>query len=143
MFAYGKLIEAILKIRDEVKPTLEISSGSWRMEYIKYADVFFPEEVPLLPLDRSIVFDTPEVKEILSRAAEHRKCSRSSGPTMMITAISGGHTGPGRTWQISWQRGRPADLASFTGRQGPWTFISRIRQGRSGKVQPMRTLKLL
>ncbi len=73
MFAYGKLIEAILKIRDEVKPTLEISSGSWRMEYIKYADVFFPEEVPLLPLDWSIVFDTPEVKEILSRAAEHRK----------------------------------------------------------------------
>jgi hypothetical protein len=43
------------------------------MEYIKYADVFFPEEVPLLPLDWSIVFNTPEVKEILSRAAEHRK----------------------------------------------------------------------
>jgi hypothetical protein len=73
MFAHGKLIAAILKIRDEVKPELEISSGSWRMEYIRYADAFFPQEVPLLPLDWSIVFDTPEVKEILSGAAEHRK----------------------------------------------------------------------
>ena len=95
------------------------------MEYIKYADAFFPEEVPLLPLDWSIVFDTPEVKEILSRGSRAPEdVPGRSGPTMMITGTSAGLTDPGRTWQISWKRVRPADLASFIGRQGPWTFIS-------------------
>ena len=50
-FAYGKLIAAIQKARDEVKPGLEITSGSWRFDYIPYADVFYPKDVPLLPLD--------------------------------------------------------------------------------------------
>jgi hypothetical protein len=71
-FAYGKLIAAIQKARDEIKPELIISSGSWRFDYIPYADAMYPKDVPLLPLDWEVVFDTPESIEILSKAAKNR-----------------------------------------------------------------------
>lgn len=72
MFAYGKLIEAIQRARDEVKPELEISSGSWRFHFIKFADAFFPSEVPLFPLDWEIVFDEPDAIETLRKAGSNR-----------------------------------------------------------------------
>jgi hypothetical protein len=72
MFAYGKLIEAIQRARDEVKPELEISSGSWRFHFIKLADAFFPKDVPLLPLDWDVVFDEPESIETLENAGKNR-----------------------------------------------------------------------
>jgi len=73
MFAYGKLIEAIQRARDEVKPELEISSGSWRFfHFIKYADAFFPTDVPLFPLDWEVVFDEPEAIETLAKAGANR-----------------------------------------------------------------------
>jgi len=71
-FAYGKLIAALQKARDEIKPGLVISSGSWRFEYVPYADAMYPKDVPLLPLDWQVVFDTPESKEILSSAGKNR-----------------------------------------------------------------------
>ena len=71
-FAYGKLIAAMQKARDEIKPELVISSGSWRFEYIPYADAMYPKDVPLLPLDWQVVFDTPEAKDILSSAGKNR-----------------------------------------------------------------------
>ncbi|MFC2081451.1 hypothetical protein ACFLR8_04495, partial [Bacteroidota bacterium] len=67
-FAYGKLIASLQKARDEIKPELVISSGSWRFEYVPYADAMYPEQVPLLPLDWQMIFDTPESKEILANA---------------------------------------------------------------------------
>ena len=72
-FAYGKLIAAIQKARDEIKPDLIVSSGSWRFEYIPYADAMYPKNVPLLPLDWEVVFDTPESIEILSNAGKNRE----------------------------------------------------------------------
>jgi hypothetical protein len=72
-FAYGKLIAAIQKARDEIKPDLIISSGSWRFNYIPYADAMYPTDVPLLPLDWEVVFDTPESIEIFSNAGENRE----------------------------------------------------------------------
>jgi hypothetical protein len=72
-FAYGKLIAAVQKARDEIKPALEITSGSWRFDYIPYADAMYPKDVPLLPLDWDVVFDTPEAKEILANAGKNRE----------------------------------------------------------------------
>ncbi len=72
-FAYGKLIAAIQKARDEIKPELAISSGSWRLDYIPYADAMYPKDVPLLPLDWEVGFDTPESKEILANAGKNRE----------------------------------------------------------------------
>ena len=72
-FAYAKVIKAILKARDELYPDLEISSGSWRFQYIPYADAFYPKEVPLLPLDWEVVFDKKEAIKILSDAGKNRE----------------------------------------------------------------------
>ena len=72
-FAYGKLIAALQKVRDEIRPELEISSGSWRFQYIPYADVMYPKNVPLVPLDWEVVFDTQEAKQILSNAGKNRE----------------------------------------------------------------------
>jgi hypothetical protein len=72
-FAYGKLIAAIQKVRDEIKPDLVISSGSWRFDYVPYADAMYPTDVPLLPLDWQVVFETPEAKKILADAGENRE----------------------------------------------------------------------
>ena len=73
MFAYGKLIAALQKARDEVEPELEISSGSWSFHYVPYAHAFFPPDVPLLPLDWEVVFDRSEAQQILARAGEERE----------------------------------------------------------------------
>ena len=72
-FAYGKLISALQKVRDEIYPELVISSGSWCFDYVPYADAMYPTDVPLLPLDWQVVFDTPESKEILANAGKHRE----------------------------------------------------------------------
>jgi len=72
MFAYAKVVIALQKARDEIRPDLEITEGSWRFEYVPYADAFFPKDVPLLPLDWEVVFDTSESIEILSKAAQNR-----------------------------------------------------------------------
>lgn len=72
-FAYGKLIAAIQKARDEIKPELEITSGSWRFDYVPYADAMYPQNVPLLPLDWEVVFNTPESKQILANAGKNRE----------------------------------------------------------------------
>lgn len=72
MFAYSKIIKAVQRARKEIKPDLEISSGSWSFDYIKYANVFYPKDVPLLPLDWSVVFETQESKEILANAGKQR-----------------------------------------------------------------------
>ena len=72
-FAYGKLIAALQKARDEIKPELEITSGSWRFQYIPYADAMYPKNVPLLPLDWEVVFDSPESVKILTDASKNRK----------------------------------------------------------------------
>lgn len=72
-FAYGKLIAAIQKARDELKPELEISAGSWCFDFVQYADVMYPRDVPLLPLDWEVVFDTPQSIEILANAGKNRE----------------------------------------------------------------------
>jgi hypothetical protein len=72
MFAYSKVIIALQKARDSVKPDLEISSGSWQFHYVKYADLFFPEDVALLPLDWQVVFDQPDARATLTRAGANR-----------------------------------------------------------------------
>jgi hypothetical protein len=73
MFAYGKLIAAFQKIRDQKWPDLEISSGSWRFEYLPLAHTFFPADVPLIPLDWAVAFDREESKEILAGIGSSRK----------------------------------------------------------------------
>ena len=73
MFAYGKLLETFIKIKNQIKPDLKISSFSWRFHYVPLADAFFPQEVSLLPLDWEIVFNKPKSKEVLKNAAQHRK----------------------------------------------------------------------
>lgn len=72
-FTFGKLIAALQKARDEIKPDLVISSGSWRFDYVPYADAMYPKDVPLLPLDWMVVFETPEAKKILADAGENRE----------------------------------------------------------------------
>jgi len=72
MFAYSKVVKALLKARESVKPDLEISSGSWQFHYVKYADLFFPKDVALLPLDWQVVFDQPEAKATLAKAGANR-----------------------------------------------------------------------
>lgn len=73
MFAYSKLIQALQKARDELKPELKISTGSWRFNFVKYADVFLPKEVALIPLDWSIVFDQEEEVEDLKTVGANRE----------------------------------------------------------------------
>lgn len=72
-FAFGKLIATLQKARDEIKADLVISSGSWRFGYVPYADAMYPKDVPLLPLDWMVVFETPEAKKILADAGENRE----------------------------------------------------------------------
>ncbi|MBN1766604.1 MAG: hypothetical protein JW860_15220 [Sedimentisphaerales bacterium] len=72
VFAYGKLIAAIQKARDKVNPQLEISSGSWRFDYLPLADVFYPQGLPLIPLDWSIVFDQKQTQELIARVGRNR-----------------------------------------------------------------------
>jgi len=72
MFAYSKVVKALQKARESIKPDLEISSGSWQFHYVKYADLFFPEDVALLPLDWQVVFDQAEAKATLAKAGANR-----------------------------------------------------------------------
>lgn len=62
-FAFEKLIAPLQKASNEVKPDLEITSGLWRFDYTPYADIFYPNDVPLLQLDWEVVFNTPESVE--------------------------------------------------------------------------------
>lgn len=73
MFTYSKLVQALQKARNELKPELKISSGSWRFNFVKYADVFLPKDVALIPLDWSIVFDQKDEVENLKTAGENRE----------------------------------------------------------------------
>lgn len=72
VFAYGKLIAAIQKARDKINPKLEISSGSWRFDYLPLADVFYPKNLPLIPLDWSVVFDQKQTQELIARVGRNR-----------------------------------------------------------------------
>lgn len=72
VFAYGKLIAAIQKARDKVNPELEISSGSWRFDYLPLADIFYPKNLPLIPLDWAIVFDQKQTQELIARVGRNR-----------------------------------------------------------------------
>jgi hypothetical protein len=72
VFAYGKLIAAIQKARDKLNPELEISSGSWRFDYLPLADVFYPKGLALIPLDWSIVFDQEQTQELIARVGRNR-----------------------------------------------------------------------
>jgi hypothetical protein len=72
VFAYGKLIAAMQKARDKLNADLEITSGSWRFDYLPLADVFYPEGLALIPLDWSIVFDQEETQELIARVGRNR-----------------------------------------------------------------------
>ncbi len=72
MFAYSKVVKALQKARESIKPDLEISSGSWQFHFVKYADLFFPKDVALLPLDWQVVFDQAEAKATLTKAGANR-----------------------------------------------------------------------
>jgi len=73
MFAFGKLINAVQKIRDEIAPDLKISSGSWRFDYVPYADAMLTKDIPLIPLDWETIFDEDRIQESLSAAGENRE----------------------------------------------------------------------
>ncbi len=72
-FAYGKLIAAIQKARDELKPELEISSGSWFFSWLPYADAMYPENAPIIALDWSVHFDKKETQSIIAAAGKNRE----------------------------------------------------------------------
>jgi len=73
MFAFGKLIEAVQRARDEVAPELKISSGSWRFDYVPYADAMLKEDIPIIPLDWEVIFHTDRIQKSLSAAGKNRE----------------------------------------------------------------------
>ena len=75
-FAIGKIIRAFLRAREDLGSDVKISSGSWQLDFIEAANIFYPEEVPLLPLDWEVIFgDQKEIQRIARVAA--RRSARS------------------------------------------------------------------
>jgi hypothetical protein len=74
MFAIGKLVRAYGRaLRETGHESVELASGSWRLDFLRSADQYLPQEATLLPLDWSTVFDTAAGQRALEQVRSGRK----------------------------------------------------------------------
>jgi len=73
MFAISRITAAFRKILDDLGRTdVKLGIGSWDFDFMSVADVFNAPEVAFFPLDSSIRFEEPKVKEQLAAVGLHR-----------------------------------------------------------------------
>ena len=72
-FVIGKIIKAFQQTAKDINPDVEVSSGSWEFDFLTSADIIYPEDVTLIPLDFKVVFDSFEVREQLTAIGQNRK----------------------------------------------------------------------
>ncbi|MCX6620739.1 MAG: hypothetical protein NTY38_06610, partial [Acidobacteria bacterium] len=74
MFAIGKLVAAFGRaLKESGHGNVELAAGSWRLNFLKSADRYFPREATLLPLDWSTIFDTAAGQRALRTVRSGRK----------------------------------------------------------------------
>lgn len=74
MFAIGKLVAAFGRaLKESGRGNVELAAGSWRLNFLKGADRYFPREATLLPLDWSTIFDTAAGQRALRNVRSGRK----------------------------------------------------------------------
>ncbi len=59
-FAIAQIAKAIKKIIQEIDYDIELTAGSWDYKFIPAMDLVFPEDIPFIPLDYYITYDTDE-----------------------------------------------------------------------------------
>ncbi len=52
---------------------MELATGSWRLDFLKAADLYLPREATLMPLDWATIFDTPAGQRSLHNVRSGRK----------------------------------------------------------------------
>lgn len=57
-FAIAQLAKAMKKIIYEIGYDVELTAGSWDFSFIPAMDMVFPEDIPFIPLDFNISYDT-------------------------------------------------------------------------------------
>jgi len=71
-FAISKIIKAYQKAIDDLNYDVEIATGSWRLNFLPSANVIYPEDVPIIPLDQHIRFYEDSVgNELAKIGKEH------------------------------------------------------------------------
>ena len=74
MFAIGKLVHAFGRaLKESGHGDVELAAGSWRLDFLKSADLYLPREATLLPLDWATVFDTAAGQRALRAVRSGRK----------------------------------------------------------------------
>jgi hypothetical protein len=74
MFATGKLVRAFGRaLKASNHGSVELASGSWRLDFLKSADLYLPREATLLPLDWATIFDTAAGQRALRNVRSGRK----------------------------------------------------------------------
>jgi hypothetical protein len=74
MFAIGKLVRAFGRALQETgHGKVELAAGSWRLDFLKSADLYLPREATLLPLDWNTIFDTAAGQRALRTVRSGRR----------------------------------------------------------------------
>lgn len=74
MFAVSKLVRVFGRaLKDIGRSDVELSTGSWRLEFLSLADAFFPPEASIMPLDWSTLIDTDTGLQQLKAVKSGRK----------------------------------------------------------------------
>jgi len=72
LFAISKLVKSFREILDNIAPEVELSYGSWSLEFPPLADPFMPGYCGLIGLDYDYAFDKPEIIEQLAEVGKNR-----------------------------------------------------------------------
>ncbi len=74
MFAIGKLVRAFGRaLKESGHGSIELAAGSWRLDFLKSADLYLPHEATLLPLDWLTIIDTAAGQRALRAVRSGRK----------------------------------------------------------------------
>jgi hypothetical protein len=74
MFAMGKLVRAFGRaLKETGHGSVELAAGSWRLDFLKSADLYLPREATLIPLDWATIFDTAAGQRALRTVRSGRK----------------------------------------------------------------------
>ncbi len=72
LFAVSKIVKVYREILDEIKPEVELSLGSWDLDFPIYADPFIQEDCGFISLVEDNISDNTGLIEGLARVAERR-----------------------------------------------------------------------
>lgn len=73
VFALSKIAAAIEKSIRQIKPEMELSYGSWGLNYTVLGDIFFPPAYGMIPLDYSTVLNDKNNLSMLAEVGKRRK----------------------------------------------------------------------